>query len=68
MQTGLVTMEDGTVLFFGADGKQAMGLQTVDGKTYYFNDLGMAVNTKQTIDGKPIILVQMAVCKPDWLR
>lgn len=52
MQTGLVTMEDGTVLFFGADGKQAMGLQTVDGKTYYFNDLGMAVNTKQTIDGK----------------
>ena len=48
MQTGLVTMEDGTVLFFGADGKQAMGLQTVDGKTYYFNDLGMAVNTKKT--------------------
>ena len=52
MQTGFVTMEDGTVLFFGADGKQAMGLQTVNGKTYYFSDLGMAVNAKQTIDGK----------------
>lgn len=44
--------DDSDWYYYGADGKGAEGIQTVNGKQYYFRSGRMSVNKAVTVDGK----------------
>lgn len=53
MQTGFVTLADGRVVYYNAQGQMQYGIQTINGVTYGFNTVtgALLTSTEQYIDG-----------------